>query len=100
MILAHEIAHLRRRDHWVRVVELFVSTLHWWNPLVWAIRRKLHDTEDLCCDSWVCWMFPKSAPRYAEVLLQVAESAAQAANRIALVAGLPIFEFLFVERED
>ena len=77
MILAHEIAHLRRRDHWVRVVELFVSTLHWWNPLVWAIRRKLHDTEDLCCDSWVCWMFPKSAQRYSEVLLQVAESAAR-----------------------
>ena len=92
MILAHEIAHLRRRDHWVRVVELFVSTLHWWNPLVWAIRRKLHDTEDLCCDSWVCWMFPKSAQRYAEVLLQVAESAGR--PQIGSRHRLPACRFL------
>ncbi|HWB11894.1 MAG TPA: M56 family metallopeptidase [Pirellulales bacterium] len=34
LILAHELAHLRRRDHWVRAVELIVSTIYWWNPLV------------------------------------------------------------------
>ena len=32
LILAHELAHLRRRDHWVRALELFVSTVYWWNP--------------------------------------------------------------------
>ena len=29
MILAHEMAHLRRHDHWVRAVELIVSTVYW-----------------------------------------------------------------------
>jgi len=28
LILAHELAHLRRRDHWVRAVELIVSTVY------------------------------------------------------------------------
>ena len=58
LILAHELGHLRRRDHWVRALKLLVSTLYWWNPLVWVIRRRLHQTEDLCCDAWVRRAFP------------------------------------------
>src|SRR5262249_9058226 len=34
-VLAHELAHLRRRDHWVRGLELVVLALYWWCPLVW-----------------------------------------------------------------
>jgi beta-lactamase regulating signal transducer with metallopeptidase domain len=74
MILAHELAHLKRRDHWVRGVELIVSTVYWWNPLVWLIRRQIHQAEDLCCDAWVRWAFPDCTKRYAEVVLQAAES--------------------------
>jgi beta-lactamase regulating signal transducer with metallopeptidase domain len=74
LILAHELAHLRRRDHWVRAIELIVSTAFWWNPLVWLIRRQIHHFEDLCCDAWVRWAFPDRTKRYAEVLLKTAES--------------------------
>jgi beta-lactamase regulating signal transducer with metallopeptidase domain len=74
LILAHELAHLRRRDHWVRVVELFVSIVYWWNPLARVIRRQLHEAEDLCCDAWVRWAFPDCTKRYAEVVLETAES--------------------------
>jgi beta-lactamase regulating signal transducer with metallopeptidase domain len=74
LILAHEIAHLRRGDHWVRLIELVVSAVCWWNPLVWLIRRQIHQVEDLCCDAWVRWSFPDRIRRYAEVLLKTAES--------------------------
>jgi bla regulator protein blaR1 len=74
LIVAHELAHLRRRDHWVRAVELVVATVYWWNPLVWVIRRQIHECEDLCCDAWVRWAFPDRTKRYAEVLLSTAES--------------------------
>lgn len=73
LILAHELAHLRRRDHWVRAVEMIVSTVYWWNPLVWALRRQIHQAEDLCCDAWVRFAFPGCAKRYAEVVLETAE---------------------------
>ncbi len=33
-IVAHEFAHLRRADHWVRFLELIVVSLYWWNPIV------------------------------------------------------------------
>lgn len=73
LILAHELAHLRRRDHWVRAIELVISIVYWWHPLMWLIRRRLHEAEEQSCDAWVCWALPGCAPRYAEVLLQMAE---------------------------
>ncbi len=74
LVLAHELAHLRRRDHWVRCVELLVSVIYWWNPVVWSVRRRLHSAEEQCCDAWVNWLFPDRVKRYAEVLLYAAES--------------------------
>jgi beta-lactamase regulating signal transducer with metallopeptidase domain len=74
MILAHELAHLWRRDHWIRGIELVISTLYWWNPLAWFVRRQIHQAEEQCCDAWVRWAFPHCAKRYAEVLLLAADS--------------------------
>jgi len=34
LVLAHELAHLRRRDHWVRWFEAAVTGLYWWHPVV------------------------------------------------------------------
>ncbi len=95
MVLAHELAHLRRRDHWVRAAELIVSTVYWWNPLVWVIRRQIHQAEDLCCDAWVRWVFPCRTKDYAEVLVQTAESlsasqvGAAAAGQLLLALDVP-----------
>ena len=72
-ILCHELAHLRRRDHWVRWVELGISTLFWWNPLVWWVRRRVHEEADLCCDTWVTWLMPRRRRAYAEALLAARE---------------------------
>ena len=52
---------------------MVVSSLYWWNPLVWAIRRQLHQAEDLCCDAWVRLAFPDQEKSYAEVVLKTAE---------------------------
>ncbi|HEX5444305.1 MAG TPA: M56 family metallopeptidase [Pirellulales bacterium] len=73
LVLAHELAHLRRGDHWVRLVELLISIAYWWHPIVWLVRRRLHGAEEQCCDAWVCWAFPGCNGRYAETLLQAAE---------------------------
>jgi beta-lactamase regulating signal transducer with metallopeptidase domain/thiol-disulfide isomerase/thioredoxin len=73
MILAHELAHLRRRDHWIRIIELVATVLHWWNPMVWLVRRRLHQVEEQCCDAWVSWLYPDRVHGYAESLLKVAE---------------------------
>lgn len=68
-LLAHEIAHYRRGDHFVRLVELLISGLFWWHPVVWWIRRELEATEEKCCDAWVVHQLATSPRCYAEALL-------------------------------
>ncbi len=86
LILAHELAHWRRRDHWARGAELLVSVIYWWNPLVWLIRRQIHQAEEQCCDAWVRWAFPERTTMYAELVFETAESLGRRAVRSPLPA--------------
>ena len=67
--LAHELAHFARRDHWVRLCESVVLGVFWWHPLAWWAKRQLQHAEELCCDAWVLWAYPKSQAEYARTLL-------------------------------
>lgn len=69
-LLAHELAHLRRRDHWVRLLELLATGLYWWHPVVWIARKAIREAEEECCDAWVVWLFPEAAKSYAGALLE------------------------------
>ncbi|MCH7701834.1 MAG: hypothetical protein IID37_09105 [Planctomycetes bacterium] len=72
-VVYHELAHLRRRDHWVCWIESLIGLLYWWNPLVWLIRRRLHAEADLSCDAWVTWLMPRGRRSYAQALLRTRE---------------------------
>jgi beta-lactamase regulating signal transducer with metallopeptidase domain len=69
-ILCHELAHLRRRDHWIIWVEQAVGLAYWWNPLVWWVRKRIQEEADLACDAWVTWLMPRDRRAYAEALLR------------------------------
>ncbi len=69
-LLAHELAHVRRRDHWVRLVEIAATALFWWYPVTWWARRALRRAEERCCDEWVLRILPRSAHAYANGLLK------------------------------
>ncbi len=72
-LLLHELAQLKRRDHWVRWFELIVVGLYWWHPVVWWVRRELREAEEQCCDAWVVWAMPQKAKTYAAALLAALE---------------------------
>jgi beta-lactamase regulating signal transducer with metallopeptidase domain len=84
-LLAHELAHLRRRDHWVRWLELAALGLYWWHPVAWWARRQIQEAEEQCCDAWVVAALPKAARAYARALL--ATVAFLSDTRPALPAG-------------
>jgi len=69
-LLAHELAHFLRRDHWVRILEYVVTGIYWWHPAVWLSRRGIEAAEEECCDAWVVCGLAASARRYAEALLE------------------------------
>ncbi|MHB1556346.1 MAG: M56 family metallopeptidase [Isosphaeraceae bacterium] len=68
-LVVHELAHVRRGDHLVRFLEVVVTCLYWWHPLLGWIRQSLRDAEERCCDAWVVWAFPDATRSYAETLL-------------------------------
>jgi beta-lactamase regulating signal transducer with metallopeptidase domain len=69
-LLAHELAHARRLDHWVRWVEFIALGLYWWHPVAWLAKREIRLAEEQCCDAWVVWALPGRARAYAEALLE------------------------------
>jgi beta-lactamase regulating signal transducer with metallopeptidase domain len=86
-LLMHELAHWRRRDHWVRLLELAVLALYWWHPVVWWARRELRDAEEVCCDALVLTVLPTAAPAYARALVETVAFLSHARSALPLAAS-------------
>ena len=52
-ILSHELLHLRRKDTFVKWLALIASALHWFNPVMWLMRREIDRACELSCDEAV-----------------------------------------------
>lgn len=73
LILAHELAHVRRRDHFVRWVEWLCCVCFWWNPVIWLAQRKLRAAEEICCDEMVVSSLNSKPKYYANTLFSIVE---------------------------
>ncbi len=49
-ILAHELAHIRRHDYLVNLVQTLVETLLFYHPAVWWLSRRIRVERENCCD--------------------------------------------------
>ena len=52
-VIAHEKAHLARRDHWWKPLGFLILTVHWFNPLCWVAYVLLCRDIELACDEKV-----------------------------------------------
>lgn len=52
-IIAHEKAHIRRRDHWWKPLGYILLTVHWFNPAMWLAYVLLCRDIELACDEKV-----------------------------------------------
>jgi beta-lactamase regulating signal transducer with metallopeptidase domain len=72
-IVAHELAHYWRGDHWANLFAMVVRVLLWWNPVVWWAVRELHAAQELCCDAIAIDRCHTNRRSYAAMLLQTLE---------------------------
>ncbi|MEO5818357.1 MAG: M56 family metallopeptidase [Gemmatimonadaceae bacterium] len=74
LVLLHEMAHLERRDLVARAIGMTAGVLHWFNPLVPWLRRRLERDAELAADAVVlhAGVLPS---RYADLLIDMAERA-------------------------
>jgi len=71
VLMLHELIHIKRRDHLMRMLELAVSVVYWWLPIVRLISRQLRTCEEACCDAAVVAREPQARRDYARLLLDV-----------------------------
>ncbi len=83
-ILAHELAHIRRQDYIVNLIQTFVEGLLFYHPAVWWISRVIRAERENCCDD-VAVAVSGDARQYAAALAAL-EQNRFAAHELALAA--------------
>jgi hypothetical protein len=73
----HELAHLRRRDHWLRALEVGVSSLLFFWPVVSWVCRRIEIQREMACDEWACASQKMDRHAYARFLVAVARRATE-----------------------
>lgn len=72
IIICHELAHLRRFDPWVVMLQRTLESLLFFHPVTWYVSRCLDREREFCCDELVLSLGP-TAVDYAKTLFRVAE---------------------------
>ncbi len=90
-VILHEIAHVRRGDMLVRLLQCVATTLFFFWPVVAWVNRRLDLAREVACDEWALRHGPLSAPEYARCLLRAVrhDAADEAALYPAAMAANP-----------
>lgn len=93
-VLAHEKAHLARRDHWWKPLGFLILAVHWFNPLCWVAYVLLCRDIELACDEKVIRQMDLDGKKqYSSALL-----ACSAQRRLVTVCPLAFGEIGVKER--
>jgi beta-lactamase regulating signal transducer with metallopeptidase domain len=73
-MLAHELAHLRRRDVWAAAVQFVAQCVWWFHPAVWWMNFQITRQRERCCDEEVVVGLSGKRADYARLLVAVLEA--------------------------
>src|SRR6266516_488289 len=85
-LLAHELAHVRRYDYLVNLLQSAVETLLFYHPAAWWVSRRVREEREHCCDDLAVAACGGDAHVYAMALLGM-EQLRVATPPLALAAG-------------
>jgi beta-lactamase regulating signal transducer with metallopeptidase domain len=84
-IIAHELAHVRRHDLLVNLLQVFASTLLFFHPAVWWLGQRISAEREYCCDDLAASVAGGAVP-YLRALIRLEEMRATG-NVPALALG-------------
>ncbi len=71
-ILLHELAHIKRHDYLVNLIQAFIEVILFFNPFVWLLSEMIRKEREYCCDDLVI-MMGSSRTEYIKALAQLEE---------------------------
>lgn len=71
-IIKHELIHFKRKDNWIKMLVSFISTIYWFNPIVYILAKEIALYCEISCDAEVVmnkdYIFRK---QYGEAIIGV-----------------------------
>jgi uncharacterized protein (TIGR03435 family) len=100
-LLAHELAHIRRHDYLVNVLQRLAETLLFYHPAVWWLSSQISAEREACCDdvavaltgdtlNYVCALATLESHRPEHLTPALAANGGSLQNRIARLLGQPL----------
>jgi beta-lactamase regulating signal transducer with metallopeptidase domain len=77
LVLAHELAHMKRKDLWWMWLQAICQVLFFFHPLVWLTKRPWSETQEIACDELAMRMTGAPAAQYGSLLLDMIARAGQ-----------------------
>lgn len=71
-LLLHELAHIRRYDYLVNMLQICTEIIGFYHPALWWINRSIRREREFCCDEIAAGRGPRRKA-YAQTLLSLAE---------------------------
>ncbi|HTL30544.1 MAG TPA: M56 family metallopeptidase, partial [Tepidisphaeraceae bacterium] len=71
-LIAHELAHVRRHDYLVNLVQIIVETLLFYHPAAWWLSRRIRQERENCCDDLAAGVCPNRVA-YVQALAAMEE---------------------------
>ncbi|HXT16311.1 MAG TPA: M56 family metallopeptidase [Gemmatimonadaceae bacterium] len=87
MMIAHELAHIRRYDTIVNLAQTSVETLLFFHPAAWWTSARVREERENCCDDLAILVSGADRVRYGTMLLMLEESRASLALSAAANGG-------------
>jgi beta-lactamase regulating signal transducer with metallopeptidase domain len=88
VILAHELAHVKRQDLAWSLLTGLARVLFFFHPLVWWAHRELRTVQEICCDADAIRGASVSAHTYGEVLVRVAANQTASTQDVRIAVAM------------
>ena len=87
-ILVHELAHIKRHDFTVNVLQSLVDIVYFFHPAVWWLSGVVRQERENCCDDYAI-SIAGSTHHYAEALVQIAQAELESPKLAVAFTGRP-----------
>lgn len=99
IVLAHELAHVRRFDGLVNLAQLLIESILFFNPSVWWLSREIRVEREACCDAVAATVVGQPLT-VARTLLNVAETMSHSVRTSANAGQRPVPALAFADSTE